>query len=38
MSTRENITTGSLWEAMVGYSRAVKIGNIIEISGMSNTN
>ena len=30
---RENILTGSPWEDKMGYCRAVRIGNIIEISG-----
>lgn len=30
---RTNYASGAKWEAVVGYSRAVKHGNLIEISG-----
>ena len=30
---RESYTSGASWEDKVGYTRAVKIGNFIEVSG-----
>jgi enamine deaminase RidA (YjgF/YER057c/UK114 family) len=37
VSERKKVSTGTKWEALAGYSRAIQVGNTIHVSGTTAT-